>query len=68
MWGQRLARAEQDLNDVEEQILRQREIMAELQKGRLSTTVAKEIAHSLLQLRERHEDVLRGLRARLGKG
>ena len=62
----RLAQTEERLIDVDEQILRQREIIAELQVGGLSTTVATEIVDSLLRVRARHEDHRGRLRIELG--
>jgi hypothetical protein len=62
----RLAQTEERLIDVDEQILRQREIIAELQVGGLSTTVATEIVDSLLRVRARHEHHRGRLRMELG--
>jgi hypothetical protein len=62
----RLAQTEERLIDVDEQILRQREIIAELQGGGLSTTVATEIVESLLRVRARHKDRQGRLRTELG--
>jgi hypothetical protein len=63
---QRLLQTEQELADIEERIGKQREIIAELQRDGLSTTLADEIVDVLLRTRARHEGTRDRLRKDLG--